>query len=201
MANKKCPICKKLYPDLPSISGHIESTHIDEIPKDWTGAKYYFFSNHGRTSGKCRICKEDTDFNEVTGKPEILCKRKKCHEVYRQNFVNNMIGKHGKACLLDDAEVQKKMLANRSIAKKYKWSDGDEKTCIGSFEYDCAQFLDVFMNFSSNDVMFPAPMIIEYEYNGGKHFYIPDCYIGSLNLIIEIKDGGDYRLVSLCGNI
>ena len=90
------------------------------------------------------------------------------------------------------------MLANRSIAKnnRYHWSDGSYKTCIGSFEYDLAQFLDIFMEFSSNDVMFPAPIVIEYEYEGKMHFYIPDVYIGSLNLIIEVKDGGDQRIVS-----
>lgn len=191
LANKKCPICKKQYPDLASVSEHIETTHNDKIPNNWSGAKYLFFSNHGRTCGKCRICKKETDFNEITGKPEIMCKNKKCHEVYRQNFVNNMINKHGKTTLLNDPEMQKKMLSNRSISKKYKWSDGSEKLCIGSYEYDFAQFLDVFMNFNSNDVMFPAPMVIEYEYNNDIHFYIPDVYIGSLNLIIEIKDGGN----------
>lgn len=191
MANKKCPICKKQYPDLISVSEHIETTHNDTIPKDWSGAKYFFFSNHGRTTGKCRICKKDTKFNEVTGKPEIMCTNKKCHDIYRQNFVNNMMNKHGKSTLLNDPEMQKKMLSNRSITKKYKWSDGTEKICVGSYEYDFAQFLDTFMNFDSNDVMFPAPMVIEYEYNGGKHFYIPDVFIGSLNLIVEIKDGSN----------
>lgn len=84
------------------------------------------------------------------------------------------------------------MMSNRSIAKKYTWSDkSDIKTCIGSFEYDFAQFADILMNFPSNDIIMPAPMIIEYEYNGKTHFYIPDAYISSLNLIVEIKDGSD----------
>ncbi len=37
-----------------------------------------------------------------------------------------------------------------------------------------------------------TPMIkINYEYEGKKHFYIPDVFIPSLDLEIEIKDGGD----------
>jgi Acetyltransferases len=190
MAIKKCPVCKKLYPDLTSVSSHIETTHQSLMPKDWSGARYYFFSNHGRDYGNCIVCKDPTEFNEVTGKPERICSKPKCKDVYRQDFMNRMISKHGKACLLNDPEVQKKMLSNRSIAKKYEWSDkSDIKTCIGGYEYDFARFSDIMMNFPSNDIIMPAPMIIEYQYNGQTHFYIPDAYITSLNLIVEIKEG------------
>lgn len=190
MANKKCPVCKKQYPDLPSVSLHIEKNHSDKLPNGWSGAKYMFFSNHGRSTGQCRICKMETEFNEVTGRPEILCKSERCRKVFRENFKNNMKKVYGKETLLNDPEVQRKMLANRSLAKQYEWSDGAFKTCIGSYEYDFAQFLDVFMNFPSNDIFFPAPMTLEYDFDGKTHFYIPDVYIGSLNLIVEIKDGG-----------
>lgn len=195
MADKKCPICKKTFKDNNALGLHIETKHDDVLPKDMSGLKYAFYLKHdGRTNGKCRVCHKETDFNEKTGKPEFFCKNPKCKKVYRENFVNNMIREHGKACLLDDPEYQEKvMLANRSITKnnRYEWSDGSYKTCTGSYEHDAAQFLDIFMGFSSNDVMMPAPMIIDYEYDGKTRFYIPDIYIGSLNLIIEIKDGGD----------
>lgn len=192
MANKKCPICKKILVDIKALGSHIEKKHSDELPKDWSGVKYNFYLTHGRVEGKCHVCKKPTKFNEVTGKPEFFCGNPKCKDAFVKNFENNMIRVHGKARLLDDPEYQeKKMLANRGIAKKYKWSDGSYKTCIGSFEYEFAQFLDVFMNFPSNDVMFPAPMIIKYMYEDKERFYIPDVYIGSLNLIVEIKDGGD----------
>ena len=46
------------------------------------------------------------------------------------------------------------------------------------------------MNFDSDDVMTPSPHTYYYEYGGEKKFYIPDVYIPSLNLEIEIKQGG-----------
>ena len=39
--------------------------------------------------------------------------------------------------------------------------------------------------------MAPSPHTYYYMYENKKHFYIPDFYIPSLNLEIEIKDGGD----------
>ena len=102
-----------------------------------------------------------------------------------------MIGKYGKVSLLDDPEQQKKMLANRSISGKYKWSDGSEKTYTGSYELSFLEFLDNVLDFKSDDVICPSPHTYWYEYDGKKHFYIPDVFIPSLNLEIEIKDGGD----------
>lgn len=192
MSKKKCPRCGKVFDDKEKLFFHLETKHSKDIINNWTGAKYYYYLTHGTTEGKCYICKGKTEFNDKSGKPEFFCKNPKCRETYRKNFENNMKRKYGKTCLLDDPEYQeKKMLANRSITKQYKWSDGSYKTCVGSYEYDFAQFMDVFMDFPSNDVIMPAPMIIDYEYEGVKRFYIPDAYIGSLNLIIEIKDGGN----------
>ena len=50
---------------------------------------------------------------------------------------------------------------------------------------------DLIMDFDSSDVMAPSPHTYYYTYEGEKHFYIPDFFIPSLNLEIEIKDGGD----------
>ena len=47
------------------------------------------------------------------------------------------------------------------------------------------------MDFPFEDIMSPSPHTFFYEYEGKKHFYIPDVFIPSLNLEIEIKDGGD----------
>lgn len=191
MAVKKCPICKKAYEDVFKLGVHIETEHGSQIPKNWSGVKYNFYSTHGRTNGTCLVCKGRTEFDEKTGKPRRLCEKISCHKSYREQFRQNMMKKHGTDCLLNDPEVQKKMLMNRSIAKDYKWSDGTIKRCIGSYEYDALKFMDIFLNLNSGDVIVPAPQIIEYEYDGKTHFYIPDIYIDSLNLIIEIKDGGD----------
>ena len=47
------------------------------------------------------------------------------------------------------------------------------------------------MNFDPDDLLSPSPHTYWYMYEGKKHFYIPDFYVPSLNLEIEIKDGGD----------
>jgi hypothetical protein len=39
--------------------------------------------------------------------------------------------------------------------------------------------------------MAPSPHTFYYTYEGKKHFYFPDFFIPSLNLEVEIKDGGD----------
>ena len=46
------------------------------------------------------------------------------------------------------------------------------------------------MMFDSADVMTPSPHTYYYMYEGEKKFYIPDVYIPSLNLEVEIKQGG-----------
>ena len=191
MAVQKCPLCKKQYDTIDKLALHIETKHSKEIPANWSGLKYIFYSKHGRTTGKCVVCKKDTPFNEKTGKPNRLCGDPKCVKQMRDKAVDNMIRTRGKATLLDDPEFQNKMLMNRKIAKDYTWSDGSVKRVVGSFEYDGMRFLDIMMGFDSSDVIAPAPFTIEYEYESKPHFYIPDAYITSLNLILEFKDGGD----------
>ena len=53
------------------------------------------------------------------------------------------------------------------------------------------EFLDLVMDFDASDIMSPSPHTYYYTYEGKQHFYIPDFFIPSLNLEIEIKDGGD----------
>jgi hypothetical protein len=51
--------------------------------------------------------------------------------------------------------------------------------------------LDVFLNMDPADIMGPSPHTYTYKYEGKDHFYIPDYYITSLNLEIEIKEPKD----------
>lgn len=175
--------------ELPDLLSHIEREHFDAIPKNQTVGHFYYMSKTGRDHGNCVICKRDTTFNEATGKYNRMCTRDECREKSREIFAKRMIGKYGKVSILDDPEQQKKMLANRSISGKYKWSDGKEFTYTGSYEKDFLQFLDLFMGFESNDVMAPSPHTYYYMYEGKKKFYIPDFFIPSLNMEIEVKEG------------
>lgn len=187
----KCFICKKKYTDKTELFAHYESEHGDEIPEDWSGAKYHFYRIHGRVEGKCPICGDKTGWNDKTNRPFKFCKKEKCVKEYRKQFEERMITAHGKVTLLDDPEVQKKMLFNRKISGLYTWSTGEKKNYVGSFEKDGLQFFDKFMGYPAEDVLTPAPQIVDYMYEGKAHFYIPDVYIASINTVVEIKDGGD----------
>lgn len=187
---KKCPECTSRYEEVDDLYEHLEDKHNDVIPKGWSGGRYFYFTKYHRGSGQCVVCGKETKWNEVTNKPYRICSPA-CRKTYRENFLNNMRKVHGKDHLLDDPEMQKKMLSQRSISGEYEWHTGERKQYVGSYEKDFLQFLNVFMNFEADDVHAPAPQIIEYEYAGKKHFYIPDFYIESINTIVEIKDGGD----------
>ena len=99
-----------------------------------------------------------------------------------------MIQKYGKLHILDDPEQQKKMQANRKIGGIYRWSDNKNQFMyLSSYEKDFLEYLDKKLNWIPSDLVAPSPHNYEYEYNGKKHFYIPDFFIPSLNLEIEIK--------------
>ena len=113
-------------------------------------------------------------------------------------FKKRMTKVYGKEHLLDDPTHQKFMLASRGISGDYSWSNGRDKySYTGSYEKDFLGFLDTQLGWTSpGDIMSPAPMIFHYTDDSGKErFYIPDFYITSLNLIIEIKasDNKHYR--------
>lgn len=186
-----CPLCEEKYTKIEALHSHIEEEHSDNIPEGYSPQQYLYFMKTGKTCGHCVQCKQETGWNETTGKYKRFCDNPKCKDQYRELFKQRMVGKYGKTTLLNDPNHQRKMLANRHISGKYVWTDGTEKTYTGSYEHDFLRMLDLFMNFDSDDVMTPSPHTYYYMYNNEKKFYIPDVYIPSLNLEIEIKDGGD----------
>jgi hypothetical protein len=190
MATIKCKFCNDIFTDVERYVAHIEKEHEDMIPPDMTAYQFYYFLKTGKKSGVCMICKKDTTWNSNTNKYNRLCTNPACKEKYVQMFKDRMIGKFGKTTLLRDPEHQKKMLANRKISGTYKWSDGTTFNYTGSYELAFLEFLDEIMEYDSKDIIAPSPHTYYYEYEGEKHFYIPDFFIPSLNLEIEIKDGG-----------
>lgn len=187
-----CKFCDYFCYDPDDYASHLEKKHFESIPKNMTPDQFAYYLRTGKDHGNCIICKNNTSWNKITHKYNRFCDNPKCKERYREIFKKRMIGKYGKTTLLDDPEQQKKMLANRKISGKYLWRDHvHEFTYTGSYEKSFLEFLDRVMNFDADDLMAPSPHTYWYEYNGNKHFYIPDFYIPSLNLEIEIKDGGD----------
>lgn len=171
---------------------HLEKHHNELIPEDMTPWQFSYFLRFNKDHGNCIVCGKPTDWNENTHKYKRFCNNPKCKEKYREVFKKRMIGKYGKTTLLNDPEQQKKMLANRKISGEYIWRDHVSKsTYTGQYEKSFLEFLDEVLQFDPSDVMSPSPHTYYYIYKGEKHFYIPDMFIPSLNLEIEIKDGGD----------
>lgn len=200
MKNKKkkifhCPFCSNKYLEKPCLYSHMEKYHKEQL-NGLSPSQTYFNMKYKKTCGKCIMCGKPTKWCETTERYERLCSEE-CKKKYRKMFRERM-KKKGKDPdhFLDDPEQQKKMLANRKISGKYTWSDGTKKVYVGTYERDFLEFCDKFMKFNSTDVMSPAPQVIPYTYKGKKHSHIPDMYITSLNLLIQVKSSENkhYRL-------
>lgn len=192
MANKKihCKYCNAFLKDYDHYASHIEKNHSDMIPNNMSSWQFIYYLRTGKTHGQCIICKSDTEWNEKTHKYCRFCNNPKCKEIYKEQFQKRMIGKYGKVHLLNDPEQQKIMLAKRKISGVYIWRDKVHKTnYTGSYEHAFLEFLDEIMDFNPEDIIGPSPHTYYYEYEGETHFYIPDFFIPSLNLEIEIKEG------------
>lgn len=190
----KCPDCGIKYQSLKTWGNHIDSKHPNTIPNGWSYARYFYYLQTGRDSGSCIVCKKDTLWNETTQKYNRFCENPNCKKEYREMFKNRMIKKYGKVTLLNDQEQQRKMLANRKISGTYTFKNGTRITYTGSYEKDFVKFLDTFLHFDPSDLMMPSPHTYSYKYinpedkeHEGEHFYIPDAFIPSINLEIEIK--------------
>lgn len=189
--SSKCKFCDfKTNGDIDRYAKHIEMKHADMMIPDMDGYQFIYYLMTGKTHGSCIVCKKDTTWNPVTMKYNRYCDNPLCKEKYREMFKNRMINTHGKVSLLDDPDMQKKMLAHRRISGVYRWPDGTSTTYTGSYEKAFLQLLAA-LEWDPSDIMAPSPHTYEYIFQGKSHFYIPDFYIPSLNCEIEIKDGGD----------
>lgn len=187
-----CKFCDYFCYNPEDFVSHLEKHHDELIPEDMTPWQFSYYLRTGKTHGSCIVCKKDTTWNEKTHKYNRFCGREECYEKYREVFKKRMIGKYGKTTLLNDPDQQKKMLANRKISGTYLWRDHvHSSTYTGTYEKSFLEFLDEVLNFDPEDIMSPSPHIYWYLYENKKHFYIPDFFIPSLELEIEIKDGGD----------
>ena len=188
----KCKICGKKFTDISALYNHIEHKHGDMVPKDMSTEQYYYFMKTGKRNGNCVMCKQPTTWNKNTHKYNRFCGNPNCKEKYVQIVKGRMVAKYGKVHLLNDPNKQREMLANRKISGKYRWEGSHiETTYTGSYELDFLKLLDIFFDWDPEDISMPSPHTYTYEYEGEQKFYIPDAFIHSLDLEIEIKDGGD----------
>ena len=189
-----CPICKKKYKTLSGWGEHMKTIHPESIPEGYSISRYFYYIKTGKTAGKCRTCGKPTPWNEQSMKYDQYCTNPECKKAYVRIAKQRMIDTYGKVHLLDDPEHQKKMLENRKISGKYRFPDGTEFGYVGNYEKNFLEMMDKLMSWHTNDLMAPSPHTYYYDYknskdkdNEGRKFYIPDFYIPSLNLEIEIK--------------
>lgn len=178
----KCAFCAYQTDDIVACGQHYENTHKSLIPDGMSGEHFAYYIYSGRKEGRCVVCHKPTKFNEKTHKYFRICSAK-CKK------------KYGEIKKLNDPKVQENMLQHRKISGEYRWSTSDDSgihpiyNYTGSYELDFVKYMDVVKHWSPNDLMMPCPFTFEYKYDGRNRFYIPDAYIPSIDLVIEIKDG------------
>ena len=191
----KCPYCDQRF-IRSKLHIHIQDKHEDLIPEGYTALRIAFNTINHKDHGTCIICKEEAPWNEIKGRYERLCGKESCKEAYKKMVAERNKRIYGTDRLQSDpkynAEVQKKALAGRKIAGKYKFDDGGEIAYVGSYERKLLEFLDKTMKCNSEDILSPGPEI-PYIWNDQEHIYLPDFYYIPYNLIIEVKDGGDNK--------
>jgi hypothetical protein len=185
----------KTFSSKNSLYDYIEGNYGEEIKRlgsGWDGARYWFFLRYGKVKGKSVISGKETPWNPVTERYERFADEAE-RQQYREEFKRRMISKYGKVDNADDPEHQKKMLANRSISQDYKWQDGSVTKVTGDYEAHFLHFLETVYGFKAEYLTEP-PTFYYKDADQKTRFYLPDFYVPSLNLIIEIKGGnGHYQ--------
>lgn len=196
----KCPLCSKKYNEVPAFGSHMRGEHPGTIPEDWSDLRYAYFIYTGRSHGRCRECGGDTPWNETTGSYAKICNSPACKKKYRDRFMASMRASHGKDNLLDDPKYRERMLTGRKISGTYAFQDGGEIAYMGKLEKAFLVMLDRFFGFPSCDIISPSPNRYIYHYTNpndeeheGEHTYVPDFYIPSCNLEIELKSSKNER--------
>jgi hypothetical protein len=170
----------------------VDSSHEGSTPKSVSTLQWLFNIRNKLSpinqSGKSIISGKPTKWDEKHGRYERLADDKEKEE-FRKIFLARMRKKYNKDTLLNDADVQKKMMASRSISGVYEYSDGTKFQYTGSYELDFIRFMDANIEWESKDIFMPCPFVIPYTSprDNKEHFYIPDVLIESKKIVIEIK--------------
>lgn len=186
----KCPDCSAKYNKLEKLYIHVEEEHKDNIPEGIEVDQYVFNRRNNKEYQLCVICKQNkTAWNKEKCRYERYCSPE-CKAKARAEWEKNFKRKHGTTNPMEDPEYQKKLQEGRRISRIYKFPDGAEINCMGTYEYDFIDYCVTKKNFTSIDITNCAE-VFYYVYDNQNHYYMPDFYMPEYNLIIEIKDGGD----------
>lgn len=190
MRNTKCPFCSKIFNDKHKYCHHIAAMHNEQVPEDQEPLEFaYSLLTHKPTGRLCVMCKRNpVNFNQQSLKYDRICSDPKCKDEYVKLMKSRMVKVHGQEHLLNDAEMQRKMIYNNHNARDFVWDDQHKFRVIGTYEEDFLKKLRA-IGWSPNDVIAPSPNNYWYKWKDGTtHLYIPDFYIPSLSLEVEIKE-------------
>lgn len=192
MRNTRCIFCGKVFNDKHKYCEHIAMKHNEQVPDEYEPLEWaYSLLVHKPVGRLCVMCKKNNvHFNQDTLKYERLCDDPNCKEEYVRLMKDRMVRVYGQEHLLNDADMQRKMIFNHANAKDYVWDDQHKFRIIGTYEEDFLNKLKS-LGWSPNDIIAPSPNNYWYKWeDGSRHLYIPDFYIPSLSLEVEIKQGG-----------
>ena len=179
------PLDKSKFNSKPAMYDYIEENYPNMVSTDMPPSRLYFNLKYKKTAGKCVMTGKPTVWNNTTERYERFFDEK-ARQDYREMFKRRMLSKFGKYHILDDPEQQKKMLNKRAISIDYKWNNGEITVVNSKLEEKFLLFLETTYGFTKS-CLTEAPTIYYKLDNGTSSFYLPDFFIPSLNLIVEIK--------------
>jgi hypothetical protein len=186
----KFPLDGKPFTSKAALYQHIEENYSNMLSDEMPAARLYFNLKYNKTVGRSVISGKPTKWNPVTERYERFADENE-KVIYREQFRERMMQKYGKTHLTDDPEHQKVMLSNRSIAQFYKWQDGTQTKVTGTYEEHFLHFIESVYHFKAEYLAEP-PTIFYKDEDDKVRFYLPDFYIPSLNLIIEVKGSNEH---------
>ena len=184
----KCPDCPMKYDNPNFLYDHVKEVHSKLIPDEWTVKQYVFNRKYKKTRGYCVIDKKSTEWNEDKVRYERYCSDR-CRQIARKRFKKNAKRKLGVEDPASLPEHQLAAIKGRKTSGEYKFADGGKVGYSSSYEKDFLEFLDEEMEFKSADIE-QCEIYFEIELDGKTRFHIPDYYLPSYELLIQIKDGG-----------
>jgi len=185
----RCPDCQLKFTSIESLINHIDEKHKDKIPDGISTKRYIFNRKYNKTIGECVIDKLETLWNEDKGHYERYCSDR-CRLIARRRFVNNCKRTLGTENPAADPEHQMKAIKGRSNSGVYTFKSSGIIGYSSSYELDFLKFIDEDMSIKSSEIE-QCSIIFNIIMDNVKKFHIPDFYMPTYNLIINIKDGGD----------
>lgn len=184
---RACPECKRFFRKVDAWCSHVSTRHPNLIPEGFTVKQYLYGLETGKMKSTCMYCNSPTRWNENTGKYSRLCGDRDCQEIYSK--------KHGTS----SPDQQRLMGRNRGDTREYNYQ-GQIRFAQGINEMKFLVFMDTVLHWPAEDILnsnhtywYHYANINDPKHDGRLNAYLPDYYIPSLNLEVEIKDQTNHR--------